>query len=83
MRLFCYYTIKSRTVVVLQKIRADPFRNSRNMRSALRICGAVGKGEAVETTAGCMLHRKINIAVLVINGEAWYNVTTISAYQSE
>ena len=24
-------------------IRADPFRHSRNMRSAIKICGAVGK----------------------------------------
>lgn len=51
--------------------------------TALKNCGAVGKEKAVETTAGCILRLKINIAVLDINGEAWYNVTKISAYQSK
>ena len=43
----------------------------------------LGKEKTVETTAGCILRLKINIAVLDINGEAWYNVTKISAYQSK
>ena len=49
----------------------------------LKFCVAVGKEKAVETTVGCILHLKINIAVLDINGEALYNVTKISAYQSK
>lgn len=51
--------------------------------TALKNCGAVDKEKAVETTVGCILRLKINIAVLDINGEAWYNVTKISAYQSK
>ena len=51
--------------------------------SSLKNCAAVVKEKAVETTAGCILRLKINIAVLDINGEAWYNVTKISAYQSK
>lgn len=51
--------------------------------TAFKNCGAVGKEKAAETTAGCILRPKINIAVLDINGEAWYNVTKISAYQSK
>lgn len=49
----------------------------------LKFCVAVVKEKAVETTMGCILRLKINIAVLDINGEAWYNVTKISAYQSK
>ena len=51
--------------------------------TAPKNCSAVVKEKAVETTAGCILRLKINIAVLDINGEAWYNVTKISAYQSK
>lgn len=61
--------------------------STKSLESQLVLCVKTdvrkAKEKAVETTAGCILRRKINIAVLDINGEAWYNVTKISAYQSK